>query len=506
MAKFHLTSLLNGFKFLVKATVCFFAVYSVFLICLVPLPIILIYRTIFSIGFLIFSKGKYKLVTSPDVVYTCFNSFRNVSNTSFFVYIDGPCDIENLRERLKANILRRDENGNRPYGTFLNSFKERFNLLWLADRSSSIDFDYHIRLFPGWDISTKLLSEYEFFDMASKRIDEEWLENKPKWELLVAPKVTVEEDGKNKICSVVFLKFHHFYLDGISIVQLLRHCIADKPVSELYIDPVKPPIPFVPLRFKIVGILRAIFLEPYEIFETLTVKDSFLSQKCFGETLYGRSKMQISKETMRIIRKSFNCSTQAILHSAFLGSLYKRASSKGLKIPEEFVAASIFAGFPYPNMYPQNRAYFGCRKVKYGGVNPIDRLRTMNKFMRNLQQRHYALKSTLILMKLLGLYPMSVIRFIMECLKPCYFISNVPGVRTNASFNGKNVTKIMGFPPLCNGIGFCGGGGYYEDIYGFGFFVRESDIVNSRADMEKWISEFENEICFLEKAARDLRK
>ncbi|CAL8136506.1 unnamed protein product [Orchesella dallaii] len=497
MLTMELDKIFNNLRIALEVILCFLVTITLIIICLIPIPFILIWRQIIAAIFVVFHNEKYKLVTTEGSFYTAWNSPENVLNIGFLLYLDGHCNIEKIRERIKEYILRKDTNGLRPNGTFLNAFFEKYQFLCVSDKSSTIDFTHHVRLFPGSEDIDKRYSEKEFLADVAKSLDEGWLEMKPRWEILITPNVIVEDDGKLR--TVLFLKFHHFYADGISLMQFIRNGIADQPGPSLPFDPVNRPNSKVPLVLRVLTAIQSFVMEPYIIFKLLrNTANTFLLEDRIAPKLLGMSKMRISTETVRQIRKHFNCSTEAVYHSAFFGSLQKTAARKGIKVPPNTLAASVRPILPYEDEFPRNRVYFGYQMLESELHDPVERLDKMNTFLRRLVQRHNALKLMLIGNRLSGFFPMWVTRFVMKFLKLSYYVSNVPGYQELLKVHGVVVSETRGFAPISETIGVSMAAGYYNELLFVGITAKQSPLICNQDDMEILVSDFEMEINHLE--------
>ncbi|CAL8147775.1 unnamed protein product [Orchesella dallaii] len=431
------------------------------------------------------------------------DSFANVLNITFFIFVDGTCDIQTLRKRVSTNILSRDSTGKRPYGILLNSTVEKFGFPCMSDESGRIDFTHHVRLCPGIE-DDRVYAEHEFLDIVAKLGDFKWKESRPKWEFLIAPHVKLE--GSEESCSGIAVKFHHLYVDGISLAQFLRNCIFDQPVPKLILDPVNPPLPPSTIFSNVLLALQILLLGPYISLRLLgNDYDPILTEGPLnGGKLIGRTKMDISLEMMRRIRKFHNCTTQTVLHSAFIGSLQKMAKRKGVKLPDEILAGVVFADFPYPDEFPRNNGCLGCEPVAINDSNLGDRLAKLNKSMVTLYRRKYDLKACLILQALLGMYPAALIKFCSHLFKTSYYISNVPGLDEAAKIEGNAVQLIFGIGPLFNRIRYQAGVGFYGGSFSISLYIESSKLISNRNEMENWILEFENEIRCLDKFTKAL--
>ncbi|CAL8091248.1 unnamed protein product [Orchesella dallaii] len=426
------------------------------------------------------------------------DSFANVVNITYFIYVDGRCDIETLRKRVSTRILARDENGKQPYGLLLKSTTEKFGFTCLSDKSKTIDFNEHVRFCPGADDPDRVYSEHEFLDAVSKLADNLWEERKPKWELLVTPQV--KREGSEEISTAIAVKFHHFYVDGISLAQFVRNCIVDQPAPKLILDPVNPRFPPLPLYKKILLGLQVFFMGPY-ISLRLFGNDYdpvFSEGPLTGGKLIGRTKMNISLKMMRRIRKFHNCTTQAVLNSAFIGSFQKMAKRKKIKLPDEIIAATVLANFPYPDEYTNNYTSMAFEPVPINNNNPLGRLAEMENYMKAIRNRTYALKASLILLKLLGMYPAALIRQSAKCFKSAYYVSNVPGIQGSATIDGKNVGLIYGAGSIVNQIRYHSGVSVYGGTFYISLYIERSKIISNREELEEWIQEYEREIRLLD--------
>ncbi|ODM91120.1 hypothetical protein Ocin01_15560 [Orchesella cincta] len=484
-----------------QATLCFLLYYSTLIVSAVPLALLLFYRFVFSLLLKVVYNGKLKLASGYEAMLASLDSFAQVVNITFFLYVDGHLDIESLRKRIATNVLARDEYGKRPYDVLFKSPEEKFGFTCFRDKSDEIDFKNHVKLCPGVDDPSKIYSEHEFLDAVAKLADYEWDQGKPKWELLVTPRL--KREGSDVISSGIVVKFHHLYGDGISVAQFLRNCILDQPAPKLILDPVNPPIPPVSLFQKFVLALQIFFLGPYTLLRLFgnECDPVFCEGALTGGKLLGRTKMNISLEMMRRIRKFHKCSTQAVLHSAFVGSFEKMAKKKWLKLPDEIIAGVVFADFPYPDEYPKNYACFGMEPVSPNIANPAVRLVEFNKCLETLYGRKYALKASNIQTALLGLYPAAVIRYSKNFFKHSYSISNVPGIRDVGRIGGNEVGLVFGVGALFNCNRYHAGVGLYGGSFRIGVIVEASKIIRNRKELEEWIQEMENEIRYLDRRA-----
>ncbi|CAL8091257.1 unnamed protein product [Orchesella dallaii] len=421
-------------------------------------------------------------------------------NINFFMFIDGPCDIEKLRERIAANISQADKSGRgyKPFGEFLYGIVEKFGYFCFEDRSSSIDFNHHIRVCPGADDLNKIYSEDDMFSIVERLYDEEWDQEKPRWEVLVIP--NIRKNGKDKACSALVIRIFHMYVDGISFVQFLRNCVMDQPPQKLSLDPVNPPIPPVSFLNKILVHFKAYFMGPYislRLMGVSTAQTMYEGELKKGK-LMGRTKMNISLEMMKRIRKSYNCTTQGIFHSAFNGALKKVAEQKNVKIADEILAGVTFVRFPYPNEYPQNRASMAMDLMKIGIDDPITRLKAINDSVVQSSRMEIVLWTN-FLITLVGLYPATMIKAMFASLtKFVYFLSNVPGLKGVSMLNNQEIDLIFGMSPLVSGMRCSIGIGCYNGSFCAGMIVNKSELFKSRPDLDLLIQEFENELKYLD--------
>ncbi|CAL8091237.1 unnamed protein product [Orchesella dallaii] len=411
------------------------------------------------------------------------DSFANVADITYFIYVDDHCDIETLRKRVSTRILARDENGKQPYGLLLKSTTQKFGFTCLSDKSKTIDFNEHVRFCPGADHPDRVYSEHEFLDAVSKLADNLWEERKPKWELLVTPQV--KREGSEEISTAIAVKFQHLYFDGISLAQFLRNCILDQPAPKLILDPVNPRLPPLTLFKKILLGLQVFFMGPYISLRLFgNDYDPVLSEgPLTGGKLIGRTKMNISLKMMRRIRKFHNCTTQAVLNSAFIGSFQKMAKRKDIKLPDEIIAATALASFPYPDEYTNNNTSFAFEPVPINNNNPLGRLAEMEN---------------LISLELLGMYPAALLREFAKCLKMAYYVSNVPGIQGSVTIDGKNVGLIYGAGPLINRNRYHSGVGVFGGTFYISLYIEKSKIISNREELEEWIEEYEREIQLLD--------
>ncbi|CAL8145979.1 unnamed protein product [Orchesella dallaii] len=477
-------------KFLI-GILCFFGLYLSLILFSIPLLLLFIYRSILSLIFIVYYKRKFQLIDCSSAAYSAWDSFANVVNITFFVYIEGPCNIEKLRSRVSKNILGSGNTSFQPYGILLKAPVQKFGFMCLRDQSANIDFNHHVR-FLNADDTNKNLTEHQFLDIVAKLADHEWPENQPKWEFLVAPKVLKDD----KVGSVIVVKFHHFYVDGITLACFLKNCVVDQPTPKLVIDPVNPPFPSRSFFSTILLALQIFFLGPYISLRLLGNQHDpvFSEGPLTGNKIIGRTKMPISMAMIKRIRKFYGCTTQSVFHSAFIGAFQTMAGKKRIQLPEETVGGVVFANFPYPDEFPRNNACIGYELIKCREKDPIKRLVEINKNIETLSGRVYAIKSSLILMKLMGLYPAPLIRYFVQFFKMSYYISNVPGMEGRVTFDGYKIEFISGTPPIGNCIRYSGGVTCYGGNFLMGFLVEKSRIIGDREEMEDFIRNFEDEI------------
>ncbi|CAL8091242.1 unnamed protein product [Orchesella dallaii] len=486
-----------------QAIFWFFVMYSSLLIFAIPILILFLYRSVLSLVLKVYYKDKYILASGPQAVYATIDSFANVLNITYFIYVDGRCDIETLRKTISTRILARDEKGKQPYGLLLKSTTQKFGFSCLSDKSKTIDFNEHVRFCPGADDPDRVYAEHEYLDAVSKLADNLWEESKPKWELLVTPQV--KREGSEEISTAIAVKFQHLYVDGISLAQFVRNCIVDQPAPKLILDPVNPRFPPLPLYKKILLGLQVFFMGPYISLRLFgNDYDPVFSEGPLtgGNKLIGRTKMNISLEMMRRIRKFHNCTTQAVLNSAFIGSFQKMAKRKDIKLPDEAIGATMLASFPYPDEYTNNNTSFAYEPLPINNNNPLGRLAEMEMCMKAIRNRTYALNASLILLELLGMYPTALIRQSTNFFKTAYYVSNVPGVQGSLTIDGKNVWLIFGVGPLLNRIRYHSGVSVYRGTFQISLYIERSKIISNREELEEWIEEYEKEIQLLDAGVR----
>ncbi|CAL8091245.1 unnamed protein product [Orchesella dallaii] len=305
--------------------------------------------------------------------------------------------------------------------------------------------------------------------------------------------------------TAIAVKFHHFYADGISLTQFVKNCIVDQPAPKLVIDPVNPRFPSLPLFKKILLGLQVFFMGPYISLRLLRNDyDAVLSEGPLtgGNKLIGRTKMNISLEMMRRIRTFHSCTTQAVLYSSFIGSLQKMAKKKDIKLPDEIVVGVVLANFPYPDEYPNNYQSFAFEPVAINNNSTLGRLAEMEKYMKAIRNRTYALNASLILLKLLGMHPAALIRQSAKFFKMAYYVSIVPGVQGSVTIDGKNVGLIYGAGSLMNRIRYHSGVSVYGGRFCISLHIERSKIISNREELEEWIQEYEREIQILDAGAR----
>ncbi|CAL8091240.1 unnamed protein product [Orchesella dallaii] len=486
-----------------QAIFWFFVMYSSLLIFSIPILILFIYRSILSLVLKVYYKDEYTLACGAQALLATMDSFASVMDITYFINVDGRCDIETLRKRVSTRILARDENRKQPYGLLLKSTSQKFGFSCLSDKSKTIDFNEHVRFCPGADDPDRVYSEHEFLDAVSKLADNLWEERKPKWELLVTPQV--KREGSEEISTAIAVKFHHFYVDGISLAQFVRNCILDQPAPKLILDPVNPRFPPLSFYKKILLGLQVFFMGPYISLRLFgNDYDPVFSEGPLtgGNKLIGRTKMNISLEMMRRIRKFHNCTTQAVLNSAFIGSFQKMAKWKNIKLPDEIFPGVVLANFPYPDEYPNNYQSFAFEPVTINNINPLGTLAEMEKYMKAIRSRTYALNASWILMRLLGMYPAALIRESTKFFKMAYYVSNVPGIQGSVTIDGKDVGLIYGVGPIFNRIRYHSGVSVYRGTFNISLYIERSKIISNREELEEWIQEYEREIQLLDAGVR----
>ncbi|CAL8091254.1 unnamed protein product [Orchesella dallaii] len=479
----------------------FIVFYITMILFSVPLLIILMYRFIVSIIFKYFYKGRYKLVPVSST-FVGQDKVPSVMNLTSFVFIKGSLDIEVVREKILANITRADTKGKIPYEVFLKAVVEKLGFVAFEEKRDSFEIDHHVRLCPKADDPHQIYSEAEMFSAAEKLVHQEWEASKPRWSILLVP--NIRKDGTNETCSALVVTIFHVYADGISFAQFLRNCVSDQPPPKLFFDPVNPPIKSLPFHKKILTFIKTFFIAPYILLhlggcsnEQLLHDDDL--KGC--NKLMGRSKMRISLDMMRKIRKSFNCSTQAVFHSAFNGALKKIADRKQYKISNEILGGVTLVRLPYPNELPQNRAIMAVELMKVGIEDPIVRLDAINQSVLGLSEKEVLLSCS-CLVELVGSLPAQMTkRVFTSMIRLAYYISNIPGIEGRGTFNGQDVSLIFAMGPLLtNQIRISVGLGCYDNSFCVGFVVEKSKLFGSRSDLEELIDEFENELTYLRNA------
>lgn len=254
--------------------------------------------------------------------------------------------------------------------------------------------------------------------------------------------------------NIICLRFHHAYVDGISLAQICRNVLFDQPCPKLLLDPVNPSIPKVPWYAHVWSWMLVFLLGPYTTTKLLAESEEniFDEGPLTGNKFMGRSQFPVSMATMKSIRNAFGVCTRAVQHSAYLGALHKMAEKKGLKVPNRVIGAAVFAHLPYPNEYPTNRIHFGMDYVQMGIPNGRKRLLVVDKFYKQLATSKHDKMVSGLLIRILGLFPAAVLMKTFGKIRCSYFVSNVPGLCHPARLQNNEVSSIFGIPHLINGM------------------------------------------------------
>lgn len=443
----------QGLKYTLTCVLSFLLVYYIwFPILLIPFIVFVTYRAILSLIFKSVYRQKYKLMEAADATHT-FDSYANVNTVTLFLYINGVCDIEELQARVEKLFLQYSRsNGKRPYWKLLHLARKKFGFMVWEDMSSSFNVENHVRYFPGFDQRNQIYRESDLFEAVSELSCKEWDYTKPKWEFLITPQLKM--DNENQIYSALTVRISHEYGDGISIMQMFRKHIFDKPSPKLLIDPVNPPIPKIPFYVKFVTYLQAFLLGPWCIMKFLSYKDKesySLKGSLTGPKYFGRNSMEIPLGMIRKIRKHFCVSTSAIFHSAFCGAFRTMAEKKDQPIPDTAIGGMAYGKLPYPNDHLQNHFTPLGDEYPIGIENRVERVKEIEKCLRAVV-KPYSLLTTSWTYASMGLLPASAIKATLGVVNVMFVVSNVPGLIGDVRFGGYPVQLICGSPPSCKGI------------------------------------------------------
>lgn len=447
-----LKSLISHVYDFLKVVFCFVTVYYLWLpTFLLPFILLLVYRTALSIIFKVVHREKYKLMEAADAAHT-FDSYANINTITFFIYVDGPIDIEELQSRVEKLFLKlSNRTGKSPYWKLLYLARRKFGFMCWEDMSSSFDVEQHVRYLPGFDQNNQVYREADLFEAISELSCKEWDCNRPKWEFLVTPQLQV--DDASSVYSAITVRISHEYGDGISIMQMFRNNIFDRPAPQLLIDPVNIKIK-IPFYAKLFMYTQAFIFGPACIMKFLSYKDSkhVAGQGSLtGPKFFGRNKSEIPLEMIRQIRTHFRVSTSAVYHSAFCGALCKLSERRCIQVPRSGIGGMAYGLLPYPNDHLQNHFTPLVDEYPVGIEDPIFRVKAIEKCLCSVVKPHSLLTTSLVY-SLMGLLPARAIEGALGVVNIMFVVSNVPGFLGDVRFGGYPVDLICGSPPSCKGI------------------------------------------------------
>lgn len=413
--------------------------------------VIQIWRIIVVIQFKVVHQNKYKIISSTDAAYS-IEKFANTMNIHAFAPVKGQTDIERLRNRTLTKIINfTEEDGHRPYQKLTRKLVPMYGFFAWELNDDSFDIRDHVKLCPGIKRNT-IYSEQEVFQAVEKFLDYPFEAKRPRWELLFVPTVQLGKGNDNDLHFIVILRVQHAYMDGVSVQNFLSR-LCEEP-GKLSIDPVNPPFP-KPTTIQLIGLYaQAFFMGPHTIFKSISFTPANVFEEIpenTGPKFLGCTNMEISMNSVKLIRNAFKCSTTALLNSVATGALRKAAERKGLPIPAEIDFGFTMAILPYPNRDPQNRFTVKLLQTPIGTSDPVKRLNKLNTVITSVGQHQFL--TLYCLSCLIGLLPRILIARIYKTVYCAYAITNLPGFAENPRMLGGTVEGICGVPPMNNGVG-----------------------------------------------------
>ncbi len=433
-------------------------VFQCFLFALMCTPLVLvlaiviqIWRIFVVIHFKVVHDNKYKIISSTDAAYSV-EKFANTMNIHAFASVKGQTDIEKIRNTtLKEIINYRAEDGHRPYQKLTRKLVSMYGFFAWEMNDDSFDIRDHVKLCPGLQ-SNSIHSEQEVFQAVEKILDYPFETKRPRWELLFVPKVLMGKGNDNDLHFIVILRVQHAYMDGVSVQNFLSRLCEES--GKLSIDPVNPPFP-KPTTIQLIGLYaQAFFMGPYTIFKAISFTPANVFEEIYentGPKFLGCTNMEISLNSVKLIRNAYNCSTTALLNSVVTGALRKAAERKCLPIPAEIDFGFTMAILPYPNQDPQNRFTVKLLQTPIGISDPVKRLNKLNTVIKSVGQHQFL--TLYCLSCLIGLLPRILIARIYKTVYCAYALTNLPGYAEKPRMLGGTVEGIYGVPPMNNGVG-----------------------------------------------------
>ena len=350
-------------------------------------------------------------------------------------------------------MLFRSINGERFYDVFRKCAIQKFGYYcWQHD--TQFDIKNHIR-FLNEDTAHVQLTESQVFGEIERLIDHPLSPKRPQWEFLLVPHYAYNDPTKaagGKTYFALIIRVHHSFTDGICGGHILQNGFADTSPA-LAVDPLKPlRIPFV---LKCLMYASVLFVGPRNFFRTLLLEE----KNCFhsGKTLTGPKRLSWSKsvslEALKRIRVKTSTTTTAIFVSSIAGALRKLALKKRKPVPEIVHAFPTIAMLPYKTLKPQNRFTVSLLPTSTGISSPIERLNATVKAFKELERAPDILLSFLT-MKVVGLLPCFVTRFISNLAHATILISNIPGpIKQCTVFGGCPWLDMSAWAPIRCGTG-----------------------------------------------------
>lgn len=430
---------------------CFLCAVLLAPLILVLAIIIQIWRIFVVIQFKVVHENKYKLLSSADAAYSV-EKFANTMNIHAFASVKGQTDIEKLRARTLTNVLNyRAEDGHRPYQKLFWKLVPIYGFFAWETNDDSFDIRDHVKICHGLESNT-VYSEQEVFEAVEKFMDFPFETKRPRWELLFVPKVQMGNGSENDLHFILIFRMQHGYMDGVSVQNFLNR-LCEEP-GKLTIDPINPPFP-KPTTIQLIGLYAQVFfMGPYTIFKSISFTPANVFEEIYentGPKFLGCTNMEMSMNSVKLIRKTFNCSTTALLNSVVTGALRKAAERKGLPIPAEIDFGFTMAILPYPNQDAQNRFTVKLLQTPIGISDPIKRLNKLDSVIKSVGPHQFL---TLYgLSRLIGLLPRVLIAAVYRTVYCAYALTNLPGYTEKPHMFGGTVEEIYGVPPMNNGVG-----------------------------------------------------
>lgn len=448
-------------------------------------------------------------MSNVDTAWLRMESPTNLMMITGVMVLEGRVDLELVKRTFADRFLAYPRFSQRPV---------QHGSAWYWEQDPNFDLDAHVvpTALPGRGGKQALQ------ELASRLASTPLDQSKPMWELQVV------EDYQG--VSVLVLRIHHCYADGIALVQVMLS-LTDTTLAgsleprNLSRKRSRPPLGMLerlvrPASRSLNGVLKLGWSAWRELARMLAHPDyaaayardglALLSELAGAVALsddpptryrgrLGRRKLvawcePISLAEVKAVAKALNCTVNDVLLSSVTGALRAYLVERGDAVDGVQIRATVPVNLRPLEHSPQLGNHFGLvfLELPLGVANPLERVYVVKQRMEALKRSKQAVM-TFGALTVLGQAPLALQRQALDLLsrKATAVATNVPGPQMPLYLAGQRLQELMFWVPQSSSIGLGISILSYDGRVQFGIMVDRNLVPDPEAVINRFASEFE---------------